>query len=360
MRDQAELDAAEVLTNPDVVTHPAGTQAEPSLAGAVSQLGPQAASTGGQRSQIPASSWDTPERQTVLTRRQREENTRDDVVPTYYIERKRQRSSIAERKEEEGGLMSELNAGILSEGLAADMRVREEKIPVEVRIPHEGTVRHPSGFEPPTPETEFHPTAAKVATEDHPVIATKKIQWHDSEIIRGANGNGNGNGNGKGNTSTSSSGARGLHTSAVLRALAVSDSTFGFMSPSVMRSPAPARDASLPQPPRQATRQQDAFKLDEDDEVDVNAVGNPAAANAAVQQVRSEYLPTLAETPFWRPLLSVSATCASTARTSSSSTSRACSVVSAVARWASGGTRSRSDGGSMARAWRSRSRSRSG
>ncbi|KAH9929366.1 uncharacterized protein B0H18DRAFT_1117410 [Fomitopsis serialis] len=188
MRDQAELDAAEVLTNTDVITHPAGTQAEPSLAAAVSQLGPQAASTGGQRGQIPVSSWDTPERQTVLMRGQREENTRGDVVPTYYIERKRQRSNIAEHKEE-GVLMSELSAGILSEGLAADMRVREEKILVE--------------------------------------------------------------------------------------------------------------------PPRQATRQQDAFKLDEDGEVDVNSVGNTAAANAAVQQVRAEYFPTLAETAFWRPLLSV-------------------------------------------------------
>ena len=81
-------------------------------------------------------------------------------MPPFYVERKKQRDSISQRKEEEGGLMAELNAGILSEGLAAETRVRDEKMPVEVRLP-DGTISHPSGFEPPTPETDFHPVAAR-------------------------------------------------------------------------------------------------------------------------------------------------------------------------------------------------------
>ena len=189
LRDQAEMDAAEVLRNPDAVLRPQGTAASPP-AGTVSPLSSH--TTPAQRAQIPTSAWDTP----VLTRRQRTENTRDDVVPAYYVERKRQRESIAERKEEEGGLMAELNAGILSEGLAAEVRIREEKIPVEVFIPEEGRVRHPSGFEPPTAETAFHPAAAKSPTEEHPVIATKKVPWHEQDMLNAtANGNSSSNGN---------------------------------------------------------------------------------------------------------------------------------------------------------------------
>ncbi|GBE89056.1 hypothetical protein SCP_1500580 [Sparassis crispa] len=61
--------------------------------------------------------------------------------------------------------MAELNAGILSEGLASSVRSRKEKIPVELRMA-DGSVRHPSGFELPTAETDFHPVAAKTPTDD--------------------------------------------------------------------------------------------------------------------------------------------------------------------------------------------------
>lgn len=101
------------------------------------------------------------------------------MVPTYYVERKKQRAAIAHRKEEEGGLMHDLSAGILGAGLAAVTRAREEKMPVEVRQP-DGTVAHPSGFEPPTAETEFHPVAAKVDTEEHPLVATVKQPWGEA------------------------------------------------------------------------------------------------------------------------------------------------------------------------------------
>ncbi|KAI0653679.1 hypothetical protein C8Q70DRAFT_1048348 [Cubamyces menziesii] len=125
------------------------------------------------RKNIPTSSWSRPPRPS--------QDARDDVVPSYYVERKKMRDHISQRKEEEGGLMAELNAGILSEGLAAKTRVRDEKIPVEVRLP-DGRVAHPSGFTPPTPETEFHPVAAKVPTEDHPLVATIKQPWDERDF----------------------------------------------------------------------------------------------------------------------------------------------------------------------------------
>ncbi|KAI0357056.1 hypothetical protein OH77DRAFT_1532101 [Trametes cingulata] len=125
------------------------------------------------RKNIPTSTWARPPRPS--------QDAQDDVVPTYYVERKKQRDQISQRKEEEGGLMAELNAGILSEGLAAKTRIREEKIPVEVRLP-DGSIAHPSGFQPPTPETEFHPVAAKIPTEDDPLVATVKQPWDERDF----------------------------------------------------------------------------------------------------------------------------------------------------------------------------------
>lgn len=55
--------------------------------------------------------------------------------------------------------MAQLSAGILSEGIAAQTRVRREKIPAEI-MESDGTVRLASGFEPPTPAAEFHPVVA--------------------------------------------------------------------------------------------------------------------------------------------------------------------------------------------------------
>lgn len=141
----------------------------------VGRLSKAPATTFQQRTQIPTSSWSRPPLES--------QDADDNVVPTFYVERKRQRESIMERKEEEGGLMSELSAGILSEDVAAHTRAREEKIPVEVRAP-DGTVSHPSGFEPPTPETDFHPAVAKTPTEDDPdaVVATVKQHWDEREF----------------------------------------------------------------------------------------------------------------------------------------------------------------------------------
>ena len=143
---------------------------------------PQAAevpSTFHDRAQIQGSAWSKPP--------QASQDADENVVPAYYVERKRQRDAITQRKEEEGGLMAELNAGILSDGLAARTRVREEKIPVEVRAA-DGSVVHPSGFEPPTPETAFHPAAAKVPEgqpdPDAPV-ATMKQLWDERKFQAG-------------------------------------------------------------------------------------------------------------------------------------------------------------------------------
>ena len=74
--------------------------------------------------------------------------------------------------------MAQLSAVILSEGIAAQTCVREKKIPVEI-MEADGTVRHPSGFEPPTPASGFHPaiTARKLEDKDRNIGSTAKVSW---------------------------------------------------------------------------------------------------------------------------------------------------------------------------------------
>ncbi|KIP05240.1 hypothetical protein PHLGIDRAFT_129021 [Phlebiopsis gigantea 11061_1 CR5-6] len=158
-----------------------------------------------ERRKIPASSWSRPHKPS--------QDAHDDVVPTYYVERKRQRDAIEQRKDTEGNLMAQLSAGILSEGIAAQTRVRENKVPAEV-VEEDGTVRLASGFEPPTPATEFHPVTAISPAEDG-----SKVSWHEALEPVDASA--------AGSTWTSStpSGTRGLHTSATARAVGVPRST---------------------------------------------------------------------------------------------------------------------------------------
>lgn len=165
------------------------------------------------------------------------------------------RSEIAERKEEEGGLMAELNAGILSEDLTTQTGDREDKIPVEV-ILEDSTIVHASGFVPPTPETEFHPVASK--PPDSP-----KLPWTEIDSVKE---------NAPGVTTTKDVGsakkpgdARGYHTSAVARTSALPHS----FSPAVQHTLAKKGVTLVPQGP-----------------------GPKIAAH------REQYLPTLAQKPF--------------------------------------------------------------
>lgn len=141
---------------------------------------PSPPSESGRRS-IPLSAWDWSRPHKAS------QDSQDDVVPSYYIERRRQLDEISERKEAEGGLMTQLAAGILSEGIAAQTRVRQGKVPVEMRE-SDGTVRLASGFEPPTPATEFHPVVARNAikgkgmegTHGAGTLTSVKLSWDEA------------------------------------------------------------------------------------------------------------------------------------------------------------------------------------
>ncbi|KAI0340958.1 hypothetical protein BDW22DRAFT_1430602 [Trametopsis cervina] len=137
---------------------------------------------------IPLSAWDpslpqppaAPQHPWGSRRQKLAQDTYDNVIPAYYIERRRQLDMISERKEMEGSLMAQLAAGILSEGIAAQTRVREEKVPVEL-IERDGSVRYASGYMPPTSSAGFHPRVAAMMPEDGSSEAqnTAKVSWDE-------------------------------------------------------------------------------------------------------------------------------------------------------------------------------------
>ena len=54
---------------------------------------------------------------------------------------------------------------------------------VEILLP-DGSVAHPSGFEPPTAQIEFHLVAAKVPTEEPLLLSTVKRPLDERDLLR--------------------------------------------------------------------------------------------------------------------------------------------------------------------------------
>lgn len=246
-----------------------------------------------QRTRISLSSWSRPPKPS--------QDAHDDVVPSYYVERKRQRDSISERKEEEGGLMTELSAGILSEGVAASTRVVPEKIPVEVKE-LDGAVRHPSGFEPPTPETEFHPIASKTPTLDHPVLTTYKLPWEEVLSSPATEGDA-----ATSSLALGSKGLRGFHTSAPSQAITVDHPS---ISPMPTEPPTPVVQEELTASEADAEPEEEVEFVVENEDGDEAVPFGPAtrpklALEEYEREIRRQYKLELQEKPLFRPLLTL-------------------------------------------------------
>ena len=241
-------------------------------------------------------------------------------MPAYYVERKRQLDEIAGRKETEGGLMSQLSAGILSEGIAAQTRPREGKIPAEI-VDEDGTVRYPSGFEVPTPATEFHPVAALPPLEtDEPLVKDGKVSWEEalappeSDQLATAP-----------TSSQGSLGVRGFHTSAIARAREIALDLVHARAipphlqqqPKAPKAPKAAEPAKASSSAPRKELAEEEHEEDEEDTLDEELVmdlsdGVPPVTNslsefnATLKEHREKYLATLKEEPFWRPVFTAS------------------------------------------------------
>lgn len=154
----------------------------------------------------------------------------------------------------------------------ATTRPRSHKVPFEIREP-DGTVKHPSGFVPPTPANEFK-YSDSASLERGLSSAISRQRARDAE-----------------NKNSTTIKGRGLHTSAVVR----------------------ASEVALPQQFLQSTPASEVDSQvaglsgsEPDSEVDSRvSSGLPQSESDTVSAVRAKYIPTLAQEPFFRPLLTL-------------------------------------------------------
>ncbi|ETW76418.1 hypothetical protein HETIRDRAFT_480544 [Heterobasidion irregulare TC 32-1] len=221
----------------------------------------------------------------------------DAVVPTYYVERKKQRDSIEERKETEGSLMYELNAGVLSNDIAAaQLRTRVEKVPFEV-TEMDGTVRHPSGFEPPTPAHEFRTPPFKVpapnaftAELDPDEVIPVEVEHPDGTIAHPS---------GFVPPTPQSMFKREFHSSPRALAEEVHIPNLPILPPDVLEG------VDVPVEGQEGVAA-DVVDADADAEPQEDDASEEAPVTQfPVKELRAQYMPTLRDTPFWRPLISV-------------------------------------------------------
>jgi len=94
---------------------------------------------------------------------------------------------------------------------------------------------------------------------------------------------------------------RGFHSSALVRATAVSDAHLHSVSARLASSPAPPMSIA-----NALAKGQPKLYGELEDEVDLNDSSEDVEVDPATRALRERYLPTLAAEPFWRPLLSMS------------------------------------------------------
>ncbi|KAG1782242.1 hypothetical protein EV702DRAFT_1071002 [Suillus placidus] len=138
----------------------------------------------------------------------------------------------------------------------ASTRPRSHKVPFEIREP-DGTVKHPSGFVPPTPANEFK-YSDSASLERGLAGAISRQRARDAE-----------------NKNSTIMKGRRLHTTAVVRASEVA-------LPTRLMQPAPA--------PEIDSQASSGLFESEPDHIGAN---------------RAKYFPTLAQEPFFRPLLTL-------------------------------------------------------
>lgn len=180
-------------------------------------------------------------------------------------ERAAQTASVAERV-----LESDLDH---VHSAMASTRPRSHKVPFEIREP-DGTVKHPSGFVPPTPANEFK-YSDSVSLERGLSSAISRQRARDAE-----------------NKSSTIIKGRGFHTTAIMCASEVD-------LPPHLFQPMPAPEVDLQASTRVSESEADA-------EVDSEVPSQLSEGEKdRVAAVRAKYIPTLAEEPFFRPLLTL-------------------------------------------------------
>ncbi|EIW77854.1 hypothetical protein CONPUDRAFT_157032 [Coniophora puteana RWD-64-598 SS2] len=187
----------------------------------------------------------------------------------------RRKENLRDEEEEHAAQTAAVAEAVLESDLdtlsAVRTRPHPHKVPFEVRDA-EGQVFHPSGFAPPTPADEFkYSDSASLERDLSSAVSRQRARERDASTPKGG---------------------RGIHTTAIARA------TVAFHHP-------------LPMAPPEAPK---AIQAEAESEAESHhaAVMDPTAPRRSlplspeVKAVRDAYMPTLAEKPFFRPLLTLS------------------------------------------------------
>lgn len=236
------------------------------------------------------------------------------VAPNPMSERRerdltRQTAAVAERVLEDGDFST----------VNAHTRLQDGKVPYEV-IEEDGSVSHPSGFVPPTAQHAFkysdsssvdnhvqdsvqrqrrrastiHLSAEEMEERQRKSDAIVSRDEDDAELVAALRA---GLKEAASKATGNSGQKRGIHTSAVARAREVANFPFDHDS-EVDRSIPPHMAGPVAKNPAKFPRSGKAPK----------ARSTPivhAEVPQEVKDLREKYIPTLAENPFWRPLLSM-------------------------------------------------------
>ncbi|KIM87737.1 hypothetical protein PILCRDRAFT_814444 [Piloderma croceum F 1598] len=228
----------------------------------------------------------------------------------------KQTAAVAERVQQEGDYTD----------IDAHTRLRANKVPYEA-LERDGSVSHLSGFVPPTPEHQFGYSVGS-SVDNHVQDAVQRQKRRTTAVILSEEMSerqresdtiiGRDEGDAELNAGLDKAGGkftdnqkRGIHTSAVVRASEVThqpveedgmddiDDLDDIDDYEVQRSIPPHIGGSLTK--TKFPKHGKAPKARQ-----ASLVFNPPAPiPSETQAIRDKYLPTLAETPFWRPLLSL-------------------------------------------------------
>lgn len=232
----------------------------------------------------------------------------------------KQTAAVAERVLEEGDY-SDINA---------HTRLQDGKVPFEV-IEEDGTVSHPSGFVPPTPQHQFkysdsssvdnhvqdavqrqrrgaavlHLSKEEMEERQRKSDAIFAREADDAELIAEVKA-GVKEVAGKSNGSQQ----RGIHTSAVVCATEIPHTPFPVQEvdeetySEYDRSPPPHLSGALLSKTKTLGKFPRAGKAPKVSQKGM-LPNPPTPISEELQELRSTYMPTLADSPFWRPLLTI-------------------------------------------------------
>ncbi|KAJ7902709.1 hypothetical protein B0H14DRAFT_1145066 [Mycena olivaceomarginata] len=218
------------------------------------------------------------------------------IVPDFYVQHKQAKAGREKDAEESDGgelqdppfLMRDLSDGILSDEIEASTRRQTSKIPVEFEA--DGVIVHPSGFVVPTPSQSASPS--REPREGDVALQTAAVAERVAEEDLA-------------DVTAETSSRKGKVPSEVRLEDGTVSHPSGFEPPTAADEFEHSHLGARPLAVGGSTRGLHTTALVRAAEAEWDFERARAADPDAKYVPRAEYMPTLAETPFWRPLVTL-------------------------------------------------------